>query len=190
MTLGERVKYIRNLTGMNRREVYEQSEKTINQNTLAAIESGRNTLTVQQAIKLLDFADECGVTCSLEWLLTGIGNLPTLKSNEVEYAFNAIQEADEFKKLNPGSITLNIDSTNMSPILNEGDIIGAVPYKFSFAPTLSVILSADGGTKVSIAKVSQNAPHMILTYNLNNEFNCLELEKILKAYKVIWMRCI
>ena len=117
-TKGNRVKYLRNLTNLERQAFCNQSG--INFHTYKSWELDKMSgITANGCQQVISFISKRGVSATVEWIMEGAGPNPTL---------NADQEAD---LLNERLSELIIKDDSMAPLIEKG---GAVFYKKRNSP--------------------------------------------------------
>ena len=127
-TSGRRIKLVRNMLGLSRRELEERF--LISSNTLQAWESDKNTLTDKGAKKLNNIFIKLGLLCTEDWLLTGKGEVPILLHDvspllsEMNEDICILREIEAFKAINPNPIVVIINDDGMEPIYFIGDFVG------------------------------------------------------------------
>ncbi len=139
-----RLKSVRSLSGLTRKQLEKQHG--ISENTLRMWEqprSGSNGLTVKGAERMIEALNKTGVLCTIDWLLSGIGqgpmlyqqlhneiikplseivNVPEFNYNQEELAIQ--QEIQLFEKLYKNSIVIRVADNAMQPFVAYGDYVG------------------------------------------------------------------
>lgn len=138
---GKRLKRIRQLAGLTRDELAGQAE--VSKATLSYWENASlSSLSDKGAEKVIKALAKCGISCSLEWLLLGIGNPPQIKDLMYElppqevitlppaqmasFSGSLPNEIDLFQAQNPNSAIVTIQHAAMSPIIEAGDTVGGI----------------------------------------------------------------
>jgi hypothetical protein len=128
----ERLKRARLLAGLSRKAMGE-GEAAIHADTYKGWEFSRfGGLTEKGAQKVVDKLKVHGVTCSVSWLLYGLGSPPfenhAVGLKEVEFESDASQIARELQSfmVQKGAITLCIQDEWMAPWYLPGDIVAGV----------------------------------------------------------------
>lgn len=138
-TAGQRVRYARLVAGFTTRK--ELSEKHgLSTNTLQGWEQGKAKLTHKGAVRLSKIFQQEGTTCTEQWLLTGVGELPySVARNEIESSTNQFlgeyisqeekliqNEIINFKVLYPNSVIRKIEDDSFAPQYCLGDYVGGL----------------------------------------------------------------
>jgi transcriptional regulator with XRE-family HTH domain len=135
---GRRLKQLRNLANLNRKQLCEHSG--INIHSLKGWEIGRyGGLPLDGAEKVIKRVAQEGVSCPLEWLLYEIGTGPQVvvdfykTKEEMAAAESELKIEDEtqlickelmlFRKLFRHTIELRIGDDGMNPLYNVGDYV-------------------------------------------------------------------
>lgn len=136
---GIRVRRIRNMANLSRQKLCEESD--ININTLKGWEIGRyGGLTRLGAEKLIHQAAKEGVSCTLDWLMYGIGIGPSVKGDFTESHSSSemvglVSEVEEtkianelslFKKHYNHAIDYIVPDDSMMPIYQCNDYVAGV----------------------------------------------------------------
>lgn len=140
VSTGRRLKMTRTLAGISRKDL--EDKYGISMHTLQSWELGRNPLTEKAASRLVEIFHSTGVSCSIQWLLEGVGKGPALLNaefspyptidNDIAPLFaqeNTIQkEIEFFKTNNPNAVVIMVSDDAMEPIYSNGDFVGGVKY--------------------------------------------------------------
>ncbi|HHF7369000.1 XRE family transcriptional regulator [Legionella waltersii] len=138
--MGHRIKRARMLAGLSRKDLEEKHGISIH--TLQSWELGRNPINKTKAASLIEILHQYDVTCSIDWLLEGIGKGPSVIENEFQNypsladtvgdliaSEQAIQkEIDFFKTNNPNAVVIRISDDSMEPEYKVGDIVGGIKF--------------------------------------------------------------
>lgn len=138
--MGHRIKRARMLAGLSRKDLEEKHGISIH--TLQSWELGRNPINKTKAATLIEILHQYDVTCSIDWLLEGIGKGPSVIENEFQNypsladtvgdliaSEQAIQnEIDFFKTNNPNAVVIRISDDSMEPEYKVGDIVGGIKF--------------------------------------------------------------
>ena len=141
VSAGRRIKMARTLAGISRKDLDDKYGISIH--TLQSWELGRNPLTEKTASKLVEIFHNGGVSCSIQWLLEGLGKSPSLLDSEfapyptinkdIAPLFaqeNTIQkEIDFFKANNPNAVVIMVSDDAMEPVYSTGDFVGGIQYR-------------------------------------------------------------
>ncbi|AWN75265.1 XRE family transcriptional regulator [Legionella anisa] len=138
--MGHRIKRARMLAGLSRKDLEEKHGISIH--TLQSWELGRNPINKTKAGTLIEILHQYDVTCSIDWLLEGIGKGPSVIENEFQNypsladtigdliaSEQAIQkEIDFFKTNNPNAVVIRVSDDSMEPEYKVGDIVGGIKF--------------------------------------------------------------
>lgn len=124
----ERLKRVRNLANLSRKEMCDGT--TLNISTLKGWEVARHGgLTEKGAQKILERVAKSGVSCTLEWLLSGEG-IPPCVIFEDDQSAETIpfeqQELNLFLQHYPNSLAMTIQDDAMEPFYAIGDLVAGV----------------------------------------------------------------
>lgn len=134
---GNRIKSLRMLIGCTRKEFAEKTG--ISENTLKIWEEPaetRNGISKKGANRLIAAMKDCGITCTLEWLLFGLGYGPSLQhiqkedlpQNHEEVSWgeeeSIFRDIESFKANNPNPIVIAITDGSLLPCYSYGDYVG------------------------------------------------------------------
>ncbi len=135
--VGNRIKSVRMLAGYNRKEF---SEKTgISAATLRIWEnpfSDRQGITENGVVRLMQALKACGVLCSKDWLINGLGPGPSLIMDRSSILSQALQDItwgeeesifkdiQSFKANNINPVVTMITDDSMTPFYFYGDYVG------------------------------------------------------------------
>lgn len=124
-----RIKYARNLAGLNRQGFAEKFD--ISANTLQSWELGRTSLTEKGAQRLCEALLKINVVCTIQWLLKGNGERPFLYevsdlqlNDSICEESLLMQEIDILKSLHVDYLISTITDSGMTPFYNLGDYVG------------------------------------------------------------------
>jgi hypothetical protein len=152
----ERLKRARLLSGLSRKAMGE-GEAAIHSDTYKGWEFGRfGGLTEKGAQKVVDKLKIHGVTCSVSWLLYGLGSPPfenhAVGFKEIHFDSDASQIAKELQSFlgQEGAITLCIQDDNMAPWYLPGDLVAGLkmPSGMALKEGLDVIVQLPSGEVV------------------------------------------
>src|SRR3989339_565468 len=142
----ERLKRLRNLANLSRKELCQLSG--ININTLIGWEVGRyGGLPADGAEKVIRYMSQKGVQCTLEWLLHELGSGPKavtdyLIANDEDHLSQSksldvvshteksiLHELVYFRKQFPRAISLLVEDDGMMPYYHMGDYVAGIKYQ-------------------------------------------------------------
>ena len=141
ISTGRRIKMARTLAGISRKDL--EDKYGISMHTLQSWELGRNPLTEKAASRLVEIFYSAGISCSVQWLISGLGKSPTLLDSEFAHypivdntiapllaQENSIQkEINFFKNNNPNAIVIMVSDDTMEPVYSTGDFVGGIQYR-------------------------------------------------------------
>jgi hypothetical protein len=193
----QRVKYLRNLANLCRKDVCEDSK--INLNTLIGWEVGRHGgLSKLGARRLITRIEKEGVMCSEQWLLTGEGQKPTLLSQHCESNSEQqkiLQELALFQSNYKYTLTFTLTDDSMKPYFEKGDCVAGV--ELTGTTTLNTLLDApciiktENEILVRIFKPGSKRGHYHLCcsdLNASLTFPTLYDIKVISAARICWHR--
>lgn len=205
---GMRLKTIRAMTGLTRQEF--EKKHTISASTVQSWEAAKaGGLTERGALRLLPIFRSEGITCSMDWLLHGIGDPPQLLNElSVEGIMESpaeylaipdskviIRELLTFRKMNENTIDFQIKDDGMGPHYNIGDYVAG---KRRFSEGLSAIVGLDCIVQTSsnevlfrrIQKSTKPNLYNLICINLNTSVPLRTMydQELVSAAPVIWHR--
>jgi hypothetical protein len=206
---GERVRYLREtLLGLKRKK-FCLRHPIIGEGTLLNWEYARyGGLSMKGAYALQEIFQEEGIlNCTIEWLLHGIGETPTLMytyqhlSHEKDFSTKAsIEPEDEKikKEINlfyihhPNAIHTIIADDLMQPHYNRGDYVAGIKCDLNNLEGLirqaCIIQTFEDTLLVRKIYPSDKKGRFILKANKSNKTENNESVKILSAAPIIWIR--
>lgn len=203
--MGQRIKRARMLAGLSRKDLEEKHG--ISSHTFQSWELGRNPLNKAKAANLVEILHQYDVSCSIDWLLEGVGKGPSVIENEFQnYPFladtlgdliaseQAIQkEVDFFKTNNPNAVVIVVSDDAMEPEYKMGDIVGGVKFinpdkKDQFIGHNCIVETAEG---IFFRRLIKSEDKYLLVCN-NNRTSVSDpvilANSILSIVPVIWHR--
>lgn len=205
----ERLRRIRNLMNLSRKELCESAD--ININTYIGYEVGRyGGLTKKGAKKIIDYASTKGVFSSLEWLLYGTGNTPSvvmdithtvLNDSCMDFSGERLEELNIEKELSlfrshyNNSLSLRVLDDGMLPTYCIGDIVAGICHvgdSLNLLIGFDCIVKLDNGV-VFIRNLRRGKKENCYTLICTNpettvEYPIMYDAKIQDAAKIIWHR--
>lgn len=200
-----RLKRLRNLANLSRKEMCDGSE--ININTLKGWEVARyGGLPLDGAHKLIKRVAHEGVFCSIEWLLYGKGSPPRVEIGKGEES--SIQNTDKldeekhiekeltlFQQHNSSTLHCQIIDNGMLPFFEKGDWVAGVKRtgeKMEALVGMNCIVQLTTGKvlcrQLRLGKI-KNTYHLISIYvDSAEETPILTDTEILCAAPIIWHR--
>jgi hypothetical protein len=151
---GERLKRVRLMAGLSRKEIGE-GEFAIHSDTYKGWEIGRfGGLTDKGAQKVVEKLKAHGVSCSVNWLLYGIGVTPFQNHSEVttanvdqvfeNYAAQISKELAVFKE-QENAIDFCIVDDSMAPWYLPGDIVAGIKVLSTIRDGIDSIVQLPSG---------------------------------------------
>jgi len=122
-----RLKKLRNMANLSRKEICDKYE--LNVNTYKGWEIARyGGLPLDGAKKTINRVAEEGIICSLNWLLHGEGEAPTIiafskEPAQISTETNVLKEILVFKSLSQNTIFTEVMDDGMTPPFNIGDYV-------------------------------------------------------------------
>jgi transcriptional regulator with XRE-family HTH domain len=181
-TRGLRLKEARQAANLTLKEMSRCG--LINFNTLCGWELGKHGgLTERGAIKVVERLSKCGVTCSVEWLLYGIGAKPY--RNETELLPKSFMSLDQWKhahidllnRLYPNFLSLTVNDNTMSPEFNPKDYVCGYPTTPDLLTKAShkiIIAKLSNGEKLlRKLMIDPSGTIALITLNQEHENGCL-----------------
>ncbi|CZG83610.1 TPA: helix-turn-helix domain-containing protein [Legionella pneumophila subsp. pneumophila] len=203
--MGQRIKRARMLAGLSRKDLEEKHGISIH--TLQSWELGRNPLNKAKAASLVEILNQYDVSCSIDWLLEGIGKGPSVIENEFQnYPFladtvgnllaseQAIQkEIDFFKTNNPNAVVITVSDDAMEPEYKVGDIVGGIKFinqnKKNQCVGHNCIVETTEGTFFRRLIKSENKYLLVCNNNRTSVSDpVISADSILSIAPVIWHR--
>jgi transcriptional regulator with XRE-family HTH domain len=136
----ERVRSIRAMAGFSRREM--QEIYGINGNTLSGWERGIHTgLSKKGALQLITMLKDKNISCTVDWLLHGIGSGPQQFANAVNINIEITADVETksiheeiavFRKNHHNTLDLIVQDNTMAPFFFIGDYVMGIQHKQSF----------------------------------------------------------
>lgn len=199
---GARLKRIRNLANVSRKQLCE--EASVNINTYIGYEVGRyGGITTKGAGKVLKYLQEKGVNCTIDWLMHETGSAPYVFTEKVEgLSFNNLQEESKiqeelciFRSHYSATLDYRIIDDGMLPVYPLGSYVAGVvsaPSKLAELINSDCIVQLDNGD-ILVRKLKEG--RLENTYTLA----CINPETvvinpilynvmIVKAARIIWHR--
>lgn len=136
---GEHVRMVRSMTGLT--IIGFAKELGVSRGSIIGWEQGKSGgLTEKGAEKIVALAKNHNILCTSIWLLHGIGNQPTFKTNSIAepkatYIVNkpnsnlpetVTQEVKLFESNYDNAVTHRVEDDCMQPFFTTGDIVGGI----------------------------------------------------------------
>lgn len=183
--IGSRLRLIREIKDLSRREVEDRSNGDIKAASLSSYENNQSQISINYIQKLVSFYSSIGIDIDYGWLITGIGNIPHEQSN-IDTNVSSIKEAGFFKKENRNAIIHTIDNNELSPLIKIGYLIGGVTDKENdHKERIRLIRKVNGDIVIGNSKLIENK--MIIT-DKNGSISHLNMKDIESTYSIIWIR--
>ena len=196
-----RLKKIRLYLGLTR----EQLGKSIgiSQYTLRSWENGLKNFTPEGAQRFISsLKKNINFSCSLEWLMNGIGTSPISHYEEQKYKDSLsnvmilhshekiLNEIATFKKLNNSANVIAVSDDIFSPIAEPGDYIGFVPIDIShlkdYTGKILLLSLKKGYCQFGILQKKHSAFQIISLKN--RSISDLVIDNIEKVFQFVWLR--
>lgn len=202
----QRLRRLRNLANLSRKEMCERSG--IKPDTLIGWEVARHGgLSESGARRIVDYIQIEGVKCSIEWLLFGIGEGPSINHiKDINYTHKKttiasnedkqiIDELLFFKNHHDDALDYIITDDSMAPHYNQNDYIAGIKrYKDKLHTVIGhdcITQTIDGNLffRKVLSSDGKNKYNLIAT-NLNSQSENLILQHVVIAYAapIIWHR--
>lgn len=203
---GSRLKRIRNLGNLTRKELSEKSG--VNLHTLKGWENGRfGGLSVSGAKLIIKYLSETGVHCSLAWLLDNTGRGPTINEDQNLIKITSYRtehnnhpeviknELSNFKKMHTDTNEFLVADDNMQPFFQSGDYVAGIK-RFGRAIEMTIghdciIETADGLTLFrQLRRGDLVGTYTLICHNpkYNTNDSILSNVKLVSAAPIIWHR--
>lgn len=183
--IGSRLRLIREITDLSRREVEDKSNGDIKAASLSSYENNQSQISINYIQKLVSFYSSIGIDIDYGWLITGIGDIPHEQSN-IDTNVSSIKEAGFFKKENRNAIIHTIDNDELSPLIKIGYLIGGVLDKENNQKErIRLIRKFNGDIVIGNSKLIEGK--MIIT-DKNGSISHLNMKDIESTYSIIWIR--
>lgn len=205
---GVRLKTIRAMTGLTRQEF--EKKYAISASTVQSWEAAKaGGLTERGAMRLLPLFRQEGISCSMDWLLHGIGDPPQLLN---EFSSNYVMETPAeyfvlseskviirelliFRKMNENPIDFQIKDDGMGPHYAIGDYVaGKRRYKQDIASVIGmnciVQTSSNEVLFRRVQQASKSGLFNLICTNLNTTvaLHTMYDQDLISAAPVIWHR--
>lgn len=183
--IGSRLRFIREIKDLSRREVEERSNGDIKAASLSSYENNQSQISINYIQKLVSFYSSIGIDIDYGWLITGIGDIPHEQSN-IDSNVSSIKEAGFFKKENRNSIIHTVDNETLSPLIKIGYLIGGVlDIDNNHKERIRLIKKVNGDIIIGNSKLIESK--MIIT-DTNGSISHLNMKDIESTYSIIWIR--
>lgn len=204
---GKRLKILRKMADLSREKMEELYG--ISANTIQSWEAAKaGGLTKKGADRIIQAFHNEGISCSVEWLLYGIGISPALRAAEryfikepkATYAIipedkAIIRELQTFRALNPGMLDTLIQDTGMLPHYKPGDYVAG---RRRFGEEIKSLIGSNcivelNTNEILLRRIQRQIDSELYTLNCINPDCNLPLptlyeQKLLSAAPVIWHR--
>lgn len=203
--MGQRIKRARMLAGLSRKDLSDVHG--LSAHTLQSWELGRNPINKAKASNFIEILHQYDVSCSIDWLLDGVGKGPAIIESEfknfplVDNAVGSLieseqviqKEIDFFKANNPNAIVLQVSDDAMHPEYKVGDFIGAIKFsnqdkREQFIGHNCIVETVDGIFFRRLIKSNENYL-LVCNNNITTVSDpVISAEKVLSIAPVIWHR--
>lgn len=188
--MNDRIRKLRDLLSINRREVEELSDGKIKSRALESIEAGRSMVSMTMLQTIHDFYNKNNIVVSYEWIITGVGKPPyILNKNVLENVnFNVFEEAKYFEELNPRAITLTVQDDKLIPVCKVGDLIGGIQVDEVEFNNDYIITKLNNEINIYKAKSYIDRNVHVLMDSRNEIQEIVQFKVIEYFYKIVWVR--
>lgn len=195
----KRVRYLREKVLRFTREAFS-TKSGIPINTLQNWEQSRHSGLIERgARKIIQALDEAGISCSLEWLLYGIGEPPasslTVKpENYLTEEEIIAEELQLFHRLNANAIDTLINDDSMLPHFWPGDYAAGKRYTGEDIKKVvglpCIVETVSGNIMVRFLEESEELSHYNLLCANQLALAKIKLENVqlISAAPVLWLR--
>lgn len=177
---GARLRLLRNMTGMTQAAFGKLCQ--VSEPSIRLWEKSQTTILSEKgALKIINGLKSLGIDCSLDWILSGIGDLPinqlfltlTTQSevNEEKVSFGTLQpEINLFSKNHTGSIVTIVEDNTMEPFLQKNDIVGGTKlYGESMDHGLNrICIIEDAYKNIFIRRIIKNLSNQVFRLGITN----------------------
>lgn len=204
---GLRLKQIRNLGNLTRKELSEYSD--VNLHTLSGWENGRfGGLSTMGAERIIDYLNAHGVSCSFEWLMynKGAGPIGVLgcanqsadtveQSHRINHPQLMSQELRCFQMLHKNTTEFVLSDDSMAPTYQPGELVAGIKRYGTAIATLigqDCIIELENQQKIvrTLKKGEQTNRYLLacnnIKYKADNAILCNI--QIISAAPIIWHR--
>ncbi len=199
-TVANRVRYLRNLTGLDRPEAAARHHIAVS--SFEKWENGRSNPTGRSLTRVIDMALAHSIECTPEWILHGEGSPPkiispsSLKENRTSVGNTAeetLRDLQYFKTAYPEGLTLMVSDDAMADHYTQGDFVGGVPVDLDnlkqYLDYACIVQTSDG--KIRLRRIGyQNGSWFLHGTNTRHKGSPY-LEKdvmIIRVAPVFWHR--
>lgn len=203
--MGQRIKRARMLAGLSRKDLAENHG--ISTHTLQSWELGRNPINKAKAATFIEILHQYDVSCSVDWLLEGIGKGPAVIENEfkdyplLNDAIDSLlsheqtiqKEIDFFKSNNPNSTVIIVSDDAMEPEYKVGAFVGGIKMisndkKQTCVGHDCIVETAEGTFFRRL--IQSNNQYLLVCNNNRTTVNApvISADHILSIAPVIWHR--
>jgi len=201
---GERVRYLRETLLRLNRKKFCLRHPIISDGTLLNWEYARyGGLSMKGAYALQEIFKKEGIyNCTIEWLLHGVGETPTLIPNfypkDLSNTFTKCEDEKINKEINlfyihhPNAIHTIIEDDLMHPYFEQGDYVAGVKYDLNNIENAfhqpCIIQAYDGTYLVRKIYSLDKKGQFLLKANKPNKTENMNSIKILSIAPIIWIR--
>lgn len=205
---GKRLKTLRKMSDLSREKMEEKYG--VSANTIQSWEAAKaGGLTRKGAERIISAFHQEGISCTIEWLLYGVGASPMLRTAErliiherPESPYTAlpedkaiIQELQTFRTLNKAAIDILIGDNGMFPFFKPGDYVAGKRHtgtdiKNYLGQNCIVEISTNEILLRRIQSCNQHGLYTLACINPDTSVRLPTLyeQKLLSAAPVIWHR--
>ncbi len=198
-TIANRIRYLRNLTGLKREEV--EVRHYISVSSLEKWENGRANISAKNISRLINMALDYAIECTPEWLISGEGHPPkTITTSSLNEYQNSVgntvemilRDLNYFKITYPQGLTLMVSDDSMADYYTNGDFVGGLPIDLNklkeYLHHACIVRTADG--KIRLRRIGYDGAWFLYGTNTRHKGSpYLEKDvKITEVAPVFWHR--
>lgn len=177
---GARLRLLRNIAGLTQAKFSEICD--VSEPSIRLWEKSQATILSEKgAAKIIHGLKNMGIDCSLNWLLSGIGEPPMthlsaalttqVETDEQTISFGSLQpEITLFSKSHSNSLITIVEDSAMEPILQKNDIVGGIKlYGEAMAHGVNKIcIVEDANKNIFVRKIITNLSKHFFRLGITN----------------------
>jgi transcriptional regulator with XRE-family HTH domain len=184
--IANRIRELRDLLELSRKEVEIRSNGTIKASALSSFENAQSQISITYLKQLVAFYRQQGVDVGFDWLITGNGPAPT-ETSTLESNLAVIKEISFFKKMNANSVIYTSPKNILALNIEQGDVIGAVIAKKRIQKTKLCLIRLKNGEYI-LGLALDKSENIIIFDPDQVAIDSLPLEMVDNIYEIIWIR--